>query len=397
MPSHKIRIPTYRLHRASGRAVVTLDGQDHYLGEHNSPESHREYKRVINEWLARGGVSPTVDKSAELVVNEIVVAYIRYAESYYCDAQGNTTLEVPKIKNTLKIVSEMYGEKSAEEFGPLALKAVRQTMIDRGLCRKQINARVGLIKRVFKWASSEELITPTIYHGLLSVEGLRRGRCGANESKPVKPVDDAVVEATLPYLCPTVRAMVQVQQLSGMRSGELVIMRPIDIDMNSDVWFYTPPHHKTLHHEHTRVIPLGPKAQEILKPFLADDPTEYVFSPKSAQEERNAAKRAARKSKVQPSQISRAKTKPQNPPRERYETKTYRSAVLYGIRKAAKAGVNIPDWHPYQLRHTAATRIRKSHSLDAARAVLGQKTLAIADTYAELDAGLASAVAAAIG
>jgi hypothetical protein len=35
-------IPSYCLHKASGKAVVRLDGVDHYLGPHGSPESINE-------------------------------------------------------------------------------------------------------------------------------------------------------------------------------------------------------------------------------------------------------------------------------------------------------------------------------------------------------------------
>jgi integrase len=58
----------------------------------------------------------------------------------------------------------------------------------------------------------------------------------------------------------------------------------------------------------------------------------------------------------------------------------------------AFTGRRIPDWHPHQLGHTAATLVRKAlgdSGLDAARALLGQKTLAIADVYAEVDQELA--------
>src|SRR4051812_47820333 len=41
-------IPSYRLHRPSGQAVVTIDGKDQYLGKHDSPESHAEYDRRID-------------------------------------------------------------------------------------------------------------------------------------------------------------------------------------------------------------------------------------------------------------------------------------------------------------------------------------------------------------
>ncbi|MCK4340847.1 MAG: hypothetical protein KAY37_03895 [Phycisphaerae bacterium] len=46
------RIPSYRLHKTSGRAVVRLNGQDIYLGKHGTPESHANYNRVICEWAS---------------------------------------------------------------------------------------------------------------------------------------------------------------------------------------------------------------------------------------------------------------------------------------------------------------------------------------------------------
>ena len=47
-----LRVPSYRLHKPSGRAVVTLGGRDHYLGRYGSAASKREYERLVAEWLA---------------------------------------------------------------------------------------------------------------------------------------------------------------------------------------------------------------------------------------------------------------------------------------------------------------------------------------------------------
>ena len=41
------RKPSYRLHKPSGQAIVTLSGKMHYLGEHNSPASLQAYERLI--------------------------------------------------------------------------------------------------------------------------------------------------------------------------------------------------------------------------------------------------------------------------------------------------------------------------------------------------------------
>ena len=59
MPDGKSpRVPSYRLHKPSGRAVVRLNGRDIYLGKHGTPESHAEYERVISQWLANQRIAP---------------------------------------------------------------------------------------------------------------------------------------------------------------------------------------------------------------------------------------------------------------------------------------------------------------------------------------------------
>jgi hypothetical protein len=49
MPRLINRNPSYRRHRASGQAVVTINGQDVYLGPHGTAASKREYDRVLGE------------------------------------------------------------------------------------------------------------------------------------------------------------------------------------------------------------------------------------------------------------------------------------------------------------------------------------------------------------
>ena len=46
-------LPSYRLYKRTGQAVVTIDGHDHYLGAYGSPESKKAYNRLIDAWLAR--------------------------------------------------------------------------------------------------------------------------------------------------------------------------------------------------------------------------------------------------------------------------------------------------------------------------------------------------------
>ena len=82
-----------------------------------------------------------------------------------------------------------------------------------------------------------------------------------------------------------------------MRPGEVCIIRARDIDVSGPVWEFKPQTHKTKHHGRQRLIFIGPRGQEILRPYLAttkDD--EYLFRPESAEKVRNELRRAARKS-----------------------------------------------------------------------------------------------------
>jgi integrase len=110
------------------------------------------------------------------------------------------------------------------------------------------------------------LVHPTVYHGLKAVFGLRQRRSEARESKPVKPAPDDHVEAIESHVARQVWAMVKLQQLTGMRPGEVIAMRTSDLDTSAGVWSYTPGSHKTEHHGRDRIVFLGPKSQEILRP-----------------------------------------------------------------------------------------------------------------------------------
>ena len=45
--------PKYRLHKPSGKAVVTIHGKDHYLGQHGTRESRTRYKILIADLWAK--------------------------------------------------------------------------------------------------------------------------------------------------------------------------------------------------------------------------------------------------------------------------------------------------------------------------------------------------------
>jgi hypothetical protein len=192
MPRLKRKIPSYRLHKARNRAVVTLDGRNHYLGPFGSPESREEYDRLIGEWLASGRHAPPAprDKSdLGLTVDELILRYWDFATGYYV-RDGQPARELDNIRDALRHLRKGYGPTPAAEFGPIALKAVRHGMVDAGLARNTVNARVGRLRRMFKWAVAEELVPPAVLQGLQAVGGLRAGRGASRRpagSAPSRP------------------------------------------------------------------------------------------------------------------------------------------------------------------------------------------------------------------
>lgn len=79
----QLRVPSYRLHKPSGHAVVTLAARDHYLGRHGTPASWAEYQRLVAEWVAGGCPAPSARARPDPLVSEVVLAYWRHVEASY--------------------------------------------------------------------------------------------------------------------------------------------------------------------------------------------------------------------------------------------------------------------------------------------------------------------------
>ena len=433
--SRHSKVPTYRLHKQSGQAIVTLTDdlgsrRDVLLGKYGSPESRKEYARVIAEWEASGRrlLSRSAEPSAQdLTVNELLVPFLAHAEQHYRRPDGTVTNEVDEYRMAFRPLKHLYGDTPVKDFGPLSLKAVRELMVkgyehpkygsQQALARGVVNQRVGRIVRAFKWGVENELVPVAVLQGLKAVRGLAKGRSLARETEPVKPVPEAYVEAVLPFVRPPVRGMIQLQRLTGMRPGEACALRACDIDMTGPVWLYRPQQHKTVWRGHRRVIALGPRAQEVVRPFLTLNTQAYLFSPKDAMQSLREGQRARRKTKVQPSQVSRKKRNPKRPPGDRYTPRTYLVAIRRGCeaadrkaredtrKEALAAGrqspaddtVFVPYWHPNQLRHWHGTEVRRQFGLEAAQVALGHTKADVTQVYAERDLTLAVHVAEQIG
>ena len=248
------RKPGYCKQRRSDSdlAYVELNGHRFYVGKYGTPESKDAYRRLIAEWCA-GQAQPTVTKD-QITLVELIDRFMEHADRYYRRADGTPSTEIDNYRPPLRHLKELYANTKADAFGPRALKAVRQRLVDLDSSRTYSNKQVARIKHMFKWTVAEELVAPSVYQGLQAVEGLKRGRSDAREARPVKPVPEGHVDAIRPHTSRQMAALVDLQLLTASRSGELVVMRPIDLNTTGTVWTYTPESHKTAHHGHSRTI-----------------------------------------------------------------------------------------------------------------------------------------------
>ena len=130
MSAPTLRIPSYRHQKSRDLAVVTVSGRDVYLGKYKSPESRQKYDRLIQEWLASGRLltSETPIDEEAFSVAELIVGYIQHAKVVY-QKDGKPTSHLHNVEDAMTYLKDLYGLEAVKDFGPLKLKAVRQTMI----------------------------------------------------------------------------------------------------------------------------------------------------------------------------------------------------------------------------------------------------------------------------
>lgn len=415
MKPSRLHVPTPVLHKPSGRALLFLRDaagkrRTIYLGDYGSPEAERRYRQVLSEHLAgrpvetRPAASPAPSVWPD--VAQLCAAYLLHAQRYYVDENGVQTGEVVSSTYAFAMLLKLLRDKPTDRVTIRDLLMVRQALVDErnvehkgrkataGLSRRTINDRVYRVKRLFRWGVEQGLVPGATWHELSAMRGLPKGRCGVHDNPPVEAVPWALVEATLPKMVPTVRAAVLTQWWTGMRPAELLRMTRRQIDMTGDVWLYRPDKHKGTWRGRERLIAIGPKAQEQIRPLLTLAPDAPLFSARAAWDEFRAAKRAARKTEETKQQRERDRRAARaEPVSEFFDVDHYRRAIT----RACDAA-EVPHWSPHRLRHAAGTRIAASEGIEVARATLGHTDVATTRRYAiGADAQLAKRAAASHG
>lgn len=351
---------------------MEFKGRRHYLpGAYRSSESWAAYKRFVLENVGVDPLEPA--KPAGLTIAGLVIAFLEHARNHYGDgARG----EYANCRHALRPFVASHGPELAATFGPLRLKAWQTSRVGAGHARAYINQQVSKIKRAFRWAASEELIPVAVYQALATVQGLQAGRTSA----PDPPKRDAVpLEHFYPVLAelsPMVAVMLLFQRFTGARSGSIVRATPGQFSRDGELWLWRP-RHKTEFRGRELIIPIGPRIQGLLSPWLDGiDPDAYVFNPRLERPNRRYGRR--------------------------YKTGTYYRAVRRGIDRVnlerRRQGLeSIPQWFPHQLRHTRGQEVRERYGVEAAQSILGHDSLDATELYSGRRLELAKRVALETG
>ena len=428
----KDELPAMRLHRPSGNARVRLNGKDIYLGKYGSEEARVAYHALIQKLVAeQQNPLATIKPSAAVLpgdavgehavvtpapqavqepterqtraaappaplIGELLVLYHQHALQKYRTPDGKTSSTIGNVKMAIRALVD-FRELPAAEFtvGMFedmlrrleARPAIRQTpagtKVEQGrLLRSTINRAGKYVKQFFKWAAKHNYVPVEVATRLGFAEMLARGRTTAPEGRKVLPVDDEVVQQTLEHLPKMAADMVRIQRLIGCRPGELCKLRPCEIaevpdDPEVHVW--TPEHHKTAWRDHEHRILIGPKAYELLQPYLDRRPQDYCFQPAESEAQRNSERRKKRTSPMTPShRLRRDRARKRSVSKKPYDEKAYAKAIGRACEKN-----DIPHWTPNQLRHSVGTEVRLRDGLDSAQVVLGHRRAEVTQRYAE--------------
>ena len=301
--------PSYCIHSRSGQAYSTVDGRQVALGKADSPESRAAFDNLLGTWYANGRKLPTAPVPAPTgpTVSVVLEKFWTHAEAYYTtpllDSDGKPrknpdgtpkrqpARELDNYRQALRPLRRLYGDSPAADFDCAKLEAFRAAMIlprtdpdtgltEAGWSRNYANRQMGRVKHLFKWAATKKLVPAAVHAELSLLPGLREGNSDARETEPVGPASEQAVLAVIPHVSKQVGDMIRLQLACGMRSSEICILRPCDIDRAVTPWIYRPATHKTKHRGKKREVPLGRGRPRRARPVPGPRPQSVLLLPR---------------------------------------------------------------------------------------------------------------------
>ena len=357
---------------------------------------HQNPHKVLSFKSPYDAIEQMINPQEIIAVGELVDKYIEWFEQHAPKRpDGRENPDVERLKR-LKRFLEPYLRWPASSFGPEELYAVQKALVEYryrrgekevGYTRGSINKLISYVSKMWRWGIGREVTTEAQAQRLREVKPLRIGRSAAKDKLKRALVSEDELEKVTENLTGVVADMLRLIWITAMRPSEVCRMRPFDIlHKDRSCWLYVPGRdasmvgdHKTAHHQRIRAVPLPASAQAILKPRIEDfGSKEFIFTPVQAIQELLERKAANRKTPL--NQGNRPGTNrrehPMITPGDRYSAHSF-----YGAVKRACERAGVERFTPYDLRRTAATRIRALLSKDAAKLILGHVSTDTTEIY----------------
>jgi integrase len=357
----------------------SVAGKDHfrYFGRYGTKEAAAAYNRFAAAWVA-GQAEPDrpPPEPDTLLVAGLCDAFLAHAEAYYVKG-GKVTSEYHCLRSAVGALVEESGPRLARAYTTDDFAALLKRMEGKGWTRGTCNKNAERVTRIFGWAAMKGLVPVEVHARLRLAPRLRRGATSAPDRPKVKSVLRDHVAAIFPHLYPghearrtVLEALVRFHWLTGMRPQAVVSMTPADLHREPDIWEYRAPDraNKNAHRDQGYSIWIGPRAQAVAAPLLADCPDDravFALPPR--------AKAGVRW--------------------WRLSTGAYRKLVAKACRAAG-----VPVWNPHQLKHSRATEVKRIYESDeAAATAIGTSPEVTANVYVDPTEAAAKRIARETG
>lgn len=346
MPRQPVWPPRIVRHK-NGQARVNYAGKTYYLGPYGSQEARAAYARLLVELSTDQRIEAP---KGGMTIGELITQYF----SFLTTQPDSSTIR--KLRNVGKAIARLFADVPVGQFSVRHLETLRSSWVHGIECPQQspgiANANTSRAREILRWAEIRGLAPEGLYGRLVALPPLK------GQAKAVEPVEWSVVEATLPHLEPGPASICLLCWWTGMRPKEVCELRAESVDLAAG-WI-TLIDHKTVKKTGAHRIPIGPRAEEILRPLIAIRPTGFLFTSDEAEH-------------FQPGSLARA------------------------VQRATERN-GIQHWTPYQLRHAAKERIAQSEGLEAARTILRHTSLGMTARYASrIDLDFAQRIARKCG
>lgn len=300
-------------------------------------------------------------------LSELQEMYVEWAKRFFVTRDRPGYHQELASQSVINILGDIYWS----ELDTVQFERYRQALLDMGKNRTCINQMCTNLLTWMKWCYAHKKISHRIDLELQSVKRLQPDDYGVSEKIPREPVGWEQVQQLFPFVSPNVVAMITLQYWSGMRPGEVCVMRPCELVWDGKMMYYNLAKHKTKRATGKSLWKvINWRGQRVLTALLrscGDD--EFIFKPSDAFDwaiEFERKRRLSRPTKVvnrdMPSVVRAAEklaaTRPARLKKhcgKRFTTNAYAMIIRAGFDRAERSGVNLVRWTPMQLRHGVMT------------------------------------------